>query len=928
MIFKQTIAERDGQIDDFKQTIAERDGQIDALTASNEQTLNRLSQEMASLTIAQESLLYDIARSFRMLTAPVRLTKQFVRDVFNPLTAYRTMRDIHAIKRSGLFDTRYYLANNADVRLSSCDPIRHYIDHGWKEGRNPSSLFNTSYYLNQNPDVRATGINPLVHYVKSGRKEGRRPCNNALQENNVLQESDLNGSFALIHRVAGKIKKKNENTLATNSPVNDGYFKFLFEQTKKLSDIESFVPYKKHRSVETDLKLIAFYLPQFHPVQENDANWEKGFTEWTNVTKAVPQFLGHYQPQLPIDLGFYDLRLVENLKRQIDLAKNYGLHGFCFHHYWFDGKGLMRTPVDNFLAHKELDFRFCLNWANENWTKRWDGQDQEILLRQRHTPEDDIAFIKDTEKYLRDPRYIRIDGKPLLIVYRPTLLPDPKATAERWRRHCRDVGIGELFLATTHSHNQNDPRQIGFDAEIEFAPNCFHLESIAKSLQLMNKAFVGDVASYDSVVAYAKAFSAPEYRRYRGVCPSWDNEPRRPGRGYIIYGSDPAKYREWLKYICEYTQENYPKNERFIFINAWNELAEGAHMEPDRKFGYGYLEATASVLEEYDRSRQRNIVVVSHDAYEFGAQLLAFNIVKTLAKHFNIRVVTILMGGGELQPSFEAYSEVIEWYRLTAKQKKECVSSLWARGFSKAICNTSVVGEVVGYLKDQEFTVTALIHELKNIMLAKNLLPSAQIIAQRADTIVCAAPVVADNFASVTNMDKKDILIRPQGIYYKNEFCKESARHEIVTRYDLPKDALIVLNIGYGDHRKGLDLFLAIGKEVLKHNENSYFIWVGKIAPEMQEMFRAQLDEGNNHFIFPGFIKDIGAFYCAADVFLLTSREDPFPFVVLDALQSGLPVIGFNGAGGFCDLIESGGGILVTYEDINAASRAVIGAEF
>jgi glycosyltransferase involved in cell wall biosynthesis/2-polyprenyl-3-methyl-5-hydroxy-6-metoxy-1,4-benzoquinol methylase len=741
------------------------------------------------------------------------------------------------------------------------------------------------------------------------------------------------GPLAAWRKVAERIKNKRVAPQATvseppadvsvNDQVDGSYFKYVFEQTKKLSDIESFVPYRKHQTTETDLKLIAFYLPQFHPIPENDANWEKGFTEWTNVAKAVPEFIGHYQPHLPIDLGFYDLRLVETLQRQIELAKNYGIHGFCFHHYWFDGKGLMRTPVDNFLAHQEMDFKFCINWANENWTRQWDGLNQDVLLRQNHSPEDDIAFIKDTEKYLRDPRYIRIEGKPLLIVYHPSLLPDPRGTAERWRRHCREAGIGELYLVTAHSLDQIDPSEIGFDAAIEFAPICYSLEPTTEPIVFANKDFAGVVVEYDSVVACARAFEEPGYRKFRGVCPSWDNEPRRPGRSCILNCSTPTKYGEWLLYSCEYTRTHYPKQEQLVFINAWNEWAEGAHLEPDRKFGYGYLEATAGVLEEYDRLQKGNIVVVSHDAYEHGAQFLALNIVKTLVEQFNFRVVTILMGGGELQPEFEEYSEVVEWHRLTANQKQKCVAGLWARGFSKAICNTSVTGEVVGYLKDQGFTVAALIHELKQIMLEMNLLPSVQMIADKADTIVCASPVVADNFVSVAGLDNNNVVIRPQGIYYKNKFSREPARREIAARYDLPADAFIILDVGYGDARKGFDLFLDIGKETLQHHENAYFIWAGKIAPEMQEKFRALLDENDPHFIFPGFVKDVGLFYSSADVFLLTSREDPFPQAVLDALQSGLPVIGFSGAGGFCDLLESGSGMLVPYQDVSAASSAV-----
>ena len=351
---------------------------------------------------------------------------------------------------------------------------------------------------------------------------------------------------------------------------------------------------------QMDPRLIAFFLPQFHPIPENDQWWGKGFTEWTNVSKAQPNFVGHYQPRVPADLGYYDLRLIEVMKQQAELAQRYGVHGFCYYYYWFDGHRLLERPVEQLLLSDDPKLPFCLCWANENWSRRWDGQEHEVLMAQSHSVDDDIAVISDLIRFFKDQRYIRIDGKPLLLIYRITLFPDFAATAERWRTVCREQGIGEIYLAMVESfemvHANAHPSKYGCDAAVEFPPQGL-AEQKAPSGEILNPAFAGSVADYrDLAVRYATR-EAPAYTRFKGVMPGWDNTARRGGNSFCFEHATPGAFQGWLEETIDETRKQHYGDERLVFVNAWNEWAEGAYLEPDRRFGHSYLEAVRNARE-------------------------------------------------------------------------------------------------------------------------------------------------------------------------------------------------------------------------------------------------------------------------------------------------------------------------------------------
>ena len=385
------------------------------------------------------------------------------------------------------------------------------------------------------------------------------------------------------------------------------HFDEVFEASSQRSAY--YQPIRELPIASSGLNAIAFYLPQFHAFPENDAWWGRGFTEWTNVSKSVPQFAGHLQPRLPGELGFYDLRLKDVLRRQQQLARLYGIHGFCFHHYWFAGKRLMETPFNHVLADPTMDLPFCLCWANENWTRRWDGAEHDVLIAQQHSPEDDLAFIADILPALRDSRYMRIDGAALLIVYRVTLLPDPRATAQRWRDYCRQQGVGEIHLVAAQTFGIQDPREYGFDAALEFPPHNVEPDEISSRQLMFNSVFRGRIYRYADMVRRQQDAAVPDYKLYKCAFPGWDNSARKPGRGHVFHGSSPTLFAEWLRGIARYALRTSPTG-GMVFVNAWNEWGEGAYLEPDRRHGYAYLEALGDVLSDHQLANASPLVSV------------------------------------------------------------------------------------------------------------------------------------------------------------------------------------------------------------------------------------------------------------------------------------------------------------------------------
>jgi glycosyltransferase involved in cell wall biosynthesis len=345
------------------------------------------------------------------------------------------------------------------------------------------------------------------------------------------------------------------------------------------------------------VKLIALYLPQFHPIPENDRWWGAGFTEWRNVAKADPLFSGHYQPHVPADLGFYDLRVTETREAQAGLAREYGIHGFCYYHYWFHGTQLLERPVNDMLSSGRPDFPFCLCWANDPWSRRWDGRDDDLLQAQTYSPADDVAHIRSLLPALADPRAITIDGRPVFLVYRGRHMPDAARTTDVWRREVQKAGLKGIHLVAMETAWDLgwDATAAGFDATLLFQPQFGKLITSVPKLPIAGKPDL-QVYDYEEAWRVLGHLEAVSHRRYETVCPGWDNTARVGERAVVLHNASPDAYERMLRRAILTAGGGAPEH-RVVFINAWNEWAEGCHLEPDVRHGRAYLEATRRALE-------------------------------------------------------------------------------------------------------------------------------------------------------------------------------------------------------------------------------------------------------------------------------------------------------------------------------------------
>lgn len=350
--------------------------------------------------------------------------------------------------------------------------------------------------------------------------------------------------------------------------------------------------------MDEPIKILAFYLPQYHPIPENDSWWGKGFTEWTNVTRAVPLFKSHRQPCLPADLGFYDLRVPEIRELQASLAQSYGIDGFCYWHYWFgQGRRLLERPFKEVLTSGQPNFPFCLAWANQSWTGKWHGLENQILMEQLYPGKQDyIDHFHHVLPAFQDPRYIRFQQKPVFVVYTPDLLPDPLQFTGIWQELAIRHGLPGIYFIGIHYIDWNHAAE-GFDAKTIHQPFHYKKTFLEKqksagrfTFSFNNKSRGPEVYDYGKLVASYDFGDFIDKDFIPTILPNWDNTPRSGKSGWVFQGSTPDLFRKNLSNGLKYLK-NQKTGNRFLFIKSWNEWAEGNYLEPDQRWGLGYLEA-------------------------------------------------------------------------------------------------------------------------------------------------------------------------------------------------------------------------------------------------------------------------------------------------------------------------------------------------
>ncbi|MDE2240213.1 MAG: glycoside hydrolase family 99-like domain-containing protein, partial [Rhodospirillales bacterium] len=765
-----------------------------------------------------------------------------------------------------MFDAAWYLDQYRDVAQSGTDPFEHFLAFGVAEERDPSPEFDIKFYLGRYGKY-LNGQNPLLHYL-----------------------ANMEGGVFLPKR-----------------PEQEGLIPAAIRRsTRPAPFFEEFSPAPPHAIRKA--MLLAYYLPQFHRVAENDSWWGKGFTDWTNLARAMPRFVGHVQPRVPRDLGHYSLDDPSTLKRQVEMAKAAGLSGFVFYTYWFNRHRLLEKPLEQFLADKSLDFSFCAMWANENWTRRWDGLEREVLIAQEYLTEDDEALVANFARLFADARYIRVEGRPLLMIYRANLIPDAVARLQQWRRLFeRNHNERPLIVMAQSMGDDYDPTPYGLDGAVEFPPHKLSQATprINDTLDLLDPDFSATVHDYGALAETSLKLPVPDYPLIKTILPGWDNDPRREGKGLALHNVTPAIYQDWLEKLIRYAADHPFYGQRIICVNAWNEWAEGAFLEPDIHAGAAFLNATARAICEHDAADfAAGILLVGHDAHTHGAQILLLNIARQLKHQWGLKVHLLLLGVGPLLAQYYEVSDVTIAYDKTIIGNH--LDQYRRMGLRHAIVNSAASARVVPWAELRNIESVLLIHELPQLLKEYNFEIQARLGGAAARKLIFSSAYAAEKFRTAVGLDGSNEVILPQGNYQRMNF-NPLARARIRTELGLSETDFVILGGGFADIRKGFDLFLQLARRIRAKRQDVHFLWVGNTDPKLKTYLEPEMAwlHGQGAFTHIPFTDKVADYFSASDILALTSREDPLPTVAIEAFACGMPCVAFDETGGIPEVLRA-----------------------
>ncbi len=528
----------------------------------------------------------------------------------------------------------------------------------------------------------------------------------------------------------------------------------------------------------------------------------------------------------------------------------------------------------------------------------------------------------------------------MLLVYRVNLLPDAQKAAEIWRSECRRMGIGEIYLVAVQSFGITDPRPYGFDAAVEFPPsNLVETEISRNAVQITNPNFKGRIFDYNLVVQSMLNKKHGDYTFFKTVMPSWDNTARKQNDAHIFVNSSPAAYQKWLEKVAAYSQSALPEDKRFIFVNAWNEWAEGTHLEPDRRYGYAYLQATANAITKKKAASAWTILFVSHDANKGGAQDVLINVVTWFKRHTNINVKVLCLQGGDWLHRFTEIADTLVLERPRSQGDEETVLrqvEQFCEGVPDLVYgNTVAAGSAYGWLRKLNAPILTHFHELESSIRKYGGPWIDNIVSLSSHFIACSEPVRENLIRNHGVPAEKVSTVHESIVSKQSKILDKKSKLRQRKKLGLRQDVTVIFGCGIGmPFRKGADLFIQLGETLLqKGHKNFHLYWVGEFDPAYRDeqygawethYTKLKNRELSRHVTFLGMKDNPREYLACGDIFLLPSREDPFPLVALEAADCGLPILCFAESGGMPDFVEDDAGFIVPREDLNAMAEKLI----